>query len=168
MTPVPTGRLAPTADGHVLTLTRTFRAPIDDVWASVTEPGRTARWFGPWEGDAAPGRTVKVRLSFEEGAPWCDLHIHACEPPRRLVVSMPDEAGDWHMELRLSASGGTTELELIHHLKGTDGIGEIGPGWEYYLDLLCASGEGADADADKPKFEDYYPAQRDYFASLAG
>ncbi|MEW1547963.1 SRPBCC family protein [Streptomyces tsukubensis] len=163
MNPTPTGRLTPAADGHDLVLTRTFRAPIGDVWASVTEPERTARWFGPWEGDAAVGRTVKVRLAFEESAPWCDVRIDACEPPRRLAVSMSDEAGDWRIELRLTASGGTTELQLIHHLKAPTGLGEIGPGWEYYLDLLRGSLDGT----SRPDFDDYYPAQRDYFASLA-
>jgi uncharacterized protein YndB with AHSA1/START domain len=54
MTSPPTGRLFPTADGTSLVVSRTFRAPIEDVWASVTEPQRTARWFAAWEGDAAP------------------------------------------------------------------------------------------------------------------
>ncbi len=52
MSPTPTGRLF----GNDLVLTRTFRAPVADVWASLTDPQRTARWFGPWQGDAAPGR----------------------------------------------------------------------------------------------------------------
>ena len=42
MTPKPTGRLS----GDDLVLTRTFRAPIDDVWTSVTSSESTARWFG--------------------------------------------------------------------------------------------------------------------------
>ncbi|MEV0227419.1 SRPBCC family protein [Streptomyces sp. NPDC050704] len=158
----PIVRLVPTADGDDLVHTRTFGAPIDDVWASVTEPERTARWFGPWEGDAGPGRTVRARMAYEEGAPWCDLLIEVCEPPRRLAVSMSDEAGDWHMELRLSESAGTTELQLVHHLTTTKGIGEIGPGWEYYLDMLVAARDGTEA----PSFDDYYPAQRAHFESL--
>jgi uncharacterized protein YndB with AHSA1/START domain len=161
--PLPTARLMPTTDGNDLILTRTFRAPIDDVWASVTEPERTARWFGPWEGDAAPGRTIRAQMTYEEGAPWCELQIDACEPPRRLAVSMSDEAGDWHMELRLSESAGTTELQLVQHLTTTKGIGETGPGWEYYLDMLVAARNGTEA----PSFDDYYPAQRDHFESLA-
>ena len=32
---------------------RTFRAPIDDVWAAVTEPERLERWIGTWTGDPA-------------------------------------------------------------------------------------------------------------------
>lgn len=162
MNPTPTGRLLRTADGSDLVVTRTMRAPIDDVWASVTEPERTARWFGPWEGDAAPGRTIKVRMSFEEGAPWFDAHIDACEPPRHLALTTTDEAGAWHMELRLSESDGTTELQLIHHLRSDQGIGEMGPGWEYYLDNLVASRDGTAA----PAFDDYYPAQKAYFEDL--
>ncbi len=46
MSPTPTGRLS----GNDLVLTRTFRAPIADVWASLTDPWRTARWSGPWQG----------------------------------------------------------------------------------------------------------------------
>ncbi|MEV6319445.1 SRPBCC family protein [Streptomyces sp. NPDC051776] len=163
MKPTPTGRLLPTANGCDLVLTRTFRAPIEDVWASVTEPQRTARWFGPWEGDAAPGRTIRVRMAYEEGAPWCDVRIDACEPPRRLAVSMGDDAEKWRMELCLSESGGTTELHLVQHLTSEKGLGEVGPGWEYYLDMLVAARE----DAEKPDFDAYYPAQKAYFEGLA-
>src|SRR5947207_12460528 len=86
MSPTPTGRLF----GDDLVLTRTFRAPIADVWASLTDPERTARWFGAWEGDAAPGRTIKVQMMHEEGKPWMDLTIDACEPPTHLALSAAD------------------------------------------------------------------------------
>lgn len=33
----PTGQLVKSADGVVLVLTRSFRAPIEDGWDSVTE-----------------------------------------------------------------------------------------------------------------------------------
>ena len=39
MSPTPTGRLF----GNDLVLTRTFRAPVSDVWASLTDPERTVR-----------------------------------------------------------------------------------------------------------------------------
>ncbi|PJE96990.1 ATPase [Streptomyces carminius] len=163
MTPAPTGRLVPTPAGHDLILTRTYRAPVADVWASVTEPERTARWFGPWRGEAGPGRTVEVQMVFEEEAPWSPLRIDACEPPHRLAVSAEDEAGPWRLELLLSEAGdGTTELRLVQHLADTDGIGEIGPGWEYYLDMLTAARTGG----PRPDFGDYYPAQKAYFDAL--
>ncbi|MGW5616382.1 SRPBCC family protein [Streptomyces sp. NPDC003877] len=163
MTPDPTGRLVPTPSGHDLVLTRTYPAPADDVWASVTEPERTARWFGPWRGEAGPGRTIEVQMAFEESAPWCPMRIEACEPPRRLAVSMEDEAGSWLLELLLVETAGATELRLVHHLTSTGSLGATGPGWEYYLDMLTAARTGQ----PRPDFEDYHPAQKAYYESLA-
>lgn len=157
MSPAPTGRLF----GKDLVLTRTFRAPVDDVWASLTEPERTARWFGPWQGDAAPGNTIKVQMSQEEGTPWTDMTIEACEPPRRLALSAVDEYGSWHLDLTLAESDGVTELRFTQHLTGQENVGEVGPGWEFYLDALVASRDGAPA----PDFNDYFPAMQEYFES---
>ncbi|WP_210586602.1 SRPBCC family protein [Streptomyces sp. GESEQ-35] len=164
MAPEPTGQLVPTPAGFDLILTRTYLAPLDDVWASVTESERTAGWFGPWRGEAAPGRTVEVQMVFEEEAPWSPLLIEACEPPRRLALSAQDEAGSWSLELLLAATqtAGTTELRLVHHLTSTEDLGSIGPGWEYYLDMLTAARTGG----PRPDFGDYYPAQKAYFEAL--
>lgn len=139
-------------------VTRTFRAPIEDVWASVTESDRTARWFGPWKGDGRPGGTIQFQMVQEEGAPWSEARIEACEPPRRLALHS-DVA---HLELLLSTVDGGTQLRLVHHLPGTDGVGEFGPGWEFYLDALLASRD----DTAMPVFDDYYPSMRDYFTAL--
>ena len=157
------GRLFPTATGYDLVLTRTFRAPVEDVWASVTESERTARWFGPWKGEAGVGRTVQVQMAFEETTPWMDALIEACEPPHRLGLSVVDEHGEWHLELRLTETAGVTELSLVHHLKSTQGVGEFGPGWDYYLDLLVASRDGT----PQPSFDDYYPALKEPYEALA-
>jgi uncharacterized protein YndB with AHSA1/START domain len=159
----PTGELFRTGAGSDLVLTRTFRAPAEDVWASVTESDRTARWFGPWEGDAAPGRTIKVQMAYEEQAPWIDMQIDACDPPRRLALSTSDESGTWRLELLLSEANGSTQLRFVQHLDTEEQLGEIGPGWEYYLDMLVAARD----DTPQPDFDTYYPAMRDYFVDLA-
>ena len=60
----PTGRRE-TRGGHDLVVfTRTFAAPLDDVWAAVTEPRRLERWVGTWEGDPADG-WVGFRMTAE-------------------------------------------------------------------------------------------------------
>ena len=164
MSPTPTGRLDRTADSSDLILTRTFRAPVEDVWESVTDPERSARWFGPWKGRGASGNTIKVQLLFEEQTPWSDVRIDACEPPHRLAVSVLDPHGAWRMEVQLTDADGATELRLVHHLDTDAAVGEIGPGWEYYLDNLIASRDGTAL----PRFDDYYPAQKSYFEALAG
>lgn len=155
MSPTPTGRLFDTD----LVLTRTFRAPVADVWASVTDPERTARWFGAWEGDPAPGRTIKVQMAYEEGKPWMDMTIDACEPPHRLAISAGEENDRWRLELALAETAGVTELRFTQHLTSTDSVGEVGPGWEYYLDALVASRDGDPI----PDFADYYPSMKEHY-----
>lgn len=167
-TPTPSGRLVPTPAGRDLVIVRTFRAPIEDVWASITEPERTARWFGPWAGEAGPGRTIRYTMVFEQGADPAELNsemtIVACEPPRHLAVRAEDEYGSWHLEAHLSEAGGVTELRFVQHLDERTDVGSVGPGWEYYLDSLAASREGA----PPPDFGDYYPAQKAYYLGLEG
>jgi len=155
MNPKPTGHL----DGNDLILTRTFRAPIEDVWASVTKSESTARWFGSWEGDAGPGKTVRLQLLHEQGQPWASVTIEQCEPPRHLAVSTSDDAGVWRLELTLTETDGLTELRFVHHLSARELAGDTGPGWEYYLDMLVAAREGKPL----PSFESYYPAQKAYY-----
>jgi uncharacterized protein YndB with AHSA1/START domain len=162
MTPPPTGQLLPTPEGRDLVLTRSFAAPIEDVWASITESERTARWFASWTGDAGPGKTIRYKLGFEGDAPEADMTIDACEPPHHLAVSTSDDFGTWRLEARLAESDGVTELRFVHHLDDGADVGSIGPGWEYYLDMLAASRD----ERELPDFDDYYPAQKGYYESL--
>jgi uncharacterized protein YndB with AHSA1/START domain len=155
MSPKPTGHVL----GNDLILTRTFRAPIDDVWMSVTKSDRTALWFGRWEGDAGPGKTVRLQLTHEKDQPWSNVTIEECEAPRRLIVSMKDDYGDWRLELTLTQTGDTTELRFVQRLSDRQLAGDVGPGWEYYLDMLVATREGTAL----PSFADYYPSQKAYY-----
>jgi uncharacterized protein YndB with AHSA1/START domain len=158
MKPTPSGRVVPTADGRDLVLERTFRAPIEDVWASITESERTARWLGPWTGEGAAGKTVELTMSAEEGAPAAAVHIEACDPPHHLRVAM-DDAGAWRLEAHLTEADEITTLRLTHHLDDSADPASIGPGWEYYLDRLVASRD----DAAMPVWDDYYAAQKAYY-----
>jgi uncharacterized protein YndB with AHSA1/START domain len=163
MTIGPGGRLQRTARGRDLILTRTYTAPIEDVWASITESERTARWFGPWKGDAGPGRTIRVQMAYEDEQPWAEYTIDHCTPPSHLALGTVDEYGSWHLEVTLTEHDGETELVFTHHLDANAKVAEVGPGWEYYLDALGAARSGT----DHPDFADYYPAMRDYYANLA-
>jgi uncharacterized protein YndB with AHSA1/START domain len=162
MTPVPAGLLVPTAEGLDLVIVRKFNAPIEDVWASITESERTARWFGAWTGVPGPGRTISYKMSFEGEGPASEMLIEACEPPVHLLVRGLGEYG-WRLEAHLSEANGVTEMRFTHHLDGKISVGEVGPGWEYYLDNLVASR----LDAKLPDFNDYYPSQKQYYLDLA-
>ncbi len=156
MNPQPTGRVA----GSELIITRTFRAPIEDVWTSVTKSESTERWFGRWEGDAGVGKTVRLLMVFEKGDAWTNVLIETCDAPHHLVVKTTSDFGTKRLEIRLAQTGDTTQLTFVHHLGEKLGMrGEFGPGWEYYFDNLVAvlAGEAL------PTFDDYYPSQKQYF-----
>lgn len=158
--PPPTGRLVHTDAGRDLVLTRTFDASIEDVWASITESERTARWFASWTGDPGPGKTIRYRLTFEgPDAAEADMTIDVCDPPQHLRVSTVDEHGSWRLEAHLEETAGKTTLTFTHRLGDSANAGEVGPGWEYYLDNLVASRAGG----PPPNFDDYFPAQRLYY-----
>lgn len=159
MAPTPTGTLRSTDTGVALELTRTISAPREDVWARLTESSRTAQWFGPWE--RISHNIIRVTMAFEEGAPASNMIIDACEPPGLLAVRMTGEV-EWPLEVRLTETGPATVLVLVHSCTSTDGLGDIGPGWEYYLDMFIAAGN---ADPH-PSFDDYYPSQQEYYSSL--
>lgn len=155
MIPKPTGRLA----GNDLIIKRSFRAPIEDVWTSITDSESTARWFGPWEGDAGPGKTVRVKMVHEKGDAWTNVRIDVCDRPRHLAMTTNDDHGSWRLEVTLAQQGDTTEMTFVHHLDDRKMVGEVGPGWEYYLDMLVA----ARGNAKLPSFDDYYPSQKAYY-----
>ena len=158
MSKQPTGHLR----GNDLILTRTFKAPIEDVWESVTKSERTERWFGKWEGDARPGNTIRIKMVFEQGDAWSEAEINTCKAPHHLELTTKGPYGS-HLELVLSETNGVTQLVFTHHLKDTGGVSDFGPGWEYYLDNLVASRDGTTL----PKFEEYYPSQKEYYAAQA-
>lgn len=161
MTPAPTGRVVRSATGRDLVLERHLPLAPGAVWSGLTEPETTGRWFATWSGSPREGDTVRATLTGEEGAE-VDIRVERCEPPRHLAVSSVDEHGSWHLEVTLEESGGGTGLTFVHHLDDETDIGSIGPGWEYYLDRFAAVFQGG----PEPAFEDYFPAQQDYYRRL--
>jgi uncharacterized protein YndB with AHSA1/START domain len=145
--------------GNDLILIRTFKAPIDDVWASLTDAERTARWFGPWEGEAGPGKIIRVQMVYEQDAPWTSARIDRCEAPWHLALTTLGEPGGWQLEVTLEQKGDTTELRFVHHLSNPALARDAGPGWEYYLDMLVAARAGEKL----PSFDAYYPAMQSHY-----
>jgi uncharacterized protein YndB with AHSA1/START domain len=166
--PQPTGRREHRDGQEYLVIERRFAAPIDAVWAAVTEPERLSRWIGTWTGDPARG-SVDFRMLYEgEGAAVEVFTIHECEAPRRLSVTSRapyegDPPVDWHVTLDLSEADGVTTLRFGQSVPDAPMAESVGPGWEYYLDRLVAAESGDDPSA--VDFDDYYPAQSEHYRS---
>jgi uncharacterized protein YndB with AHSA1/START domain len=150
----PTGTIELRDGQHVLVQTREFKAPIEDVWAAVTEPERLARWIGSWTGDPESG-SVLFRMLFEgEEHAGETMEIRVCEPPQRLHLT--SHAGDdvWLLELDLTHADGVTTLTFSQPGVTKEQAVGVGPGWDYYLDRLVDAETGGD-----PSLRDW---ERDY------
>jgi uncharacterized protein YndB with AHSA1/START domain len=127
------GRTA-SGEGHTVRLSRTYDAPIEEVWNALTTPERVSRWFLPVSGDYRVGG----HFQFEGNAGG---KIVSCDRPNRLQLTWgmnpADPASDSDLEIRLTAKdAGTTLLELVHTAVVPDemwdmfGPGAVGVGWE--------------------------------------
>ena len=150
---------------HVV-FSRTFAAPIEDVWAAVTESDRLARWIGSWTGDPAEGH-VTFHMLFEGDDPSDErFTIDECEAPRRLAITtfMPSE-GDhpdsWHLELDLAEVDGVTTFTFAQSVPVPDMAEGVGPGWDYYLDRMVVAEAGGDVSA--VSFDDYHPVFSEHY-----
>lgn len=159
----PTGRIEQRDGRHVLVCARQLRAPIEDVWAAVTEPDRLARWIGTWEGDPTSG-SVQFRMLFEGDHPGDTMTIRRCEPPHRLHVS--SQVGDevWLLDLDLTHADGVTTLTFTQLGVSAEQASAVGPGWDFYLDRLVDAETGADP-MQRDFERDYYPATSAHYTA---
>jgi uncharacterized protein YndB with AHSA1/START domain len=155
MTMEPTGHLRTTDAGRDLVLVRTFAAPIEDVWASLTEPERMVRWYGTMDGEPGPGRTVMVTMTAEEEAVPEPARILECDPPRSFVVDLGDQDPAWRVSVQLEEHDGVTTMTFVHALADDVDATDVGPGWEYYADRLAsAMGGGPMPDWEADGYQD--------------
>jgi uncharacterized protein YndB with AHSA1/START domain len=168
MTPITTGRRA-VRDGHdSVVFDRTFRAPIESVWAAVTESDRLERWIGTWTGDPASGAVLfRMNAEGDEVKPET-FTIDACDAPHRLALTsqVVGENSVWHFVLELTEAGGTTTLTFSQSVPDAEMAAGVGPGWEFYLDRLVAAETGGDVAA--LDFTDYHPAQSEHYRAMFG
>ncbi len=146
--------------------TRTFRAPIEDVWAAVTESDRLARWIGSWSGDPAQGHVAFQMLFEGDEAAAEKFTIDQCEPPRRLEITSESPHPDgtvqnWHFDLALAESDGVTTLTFAQSVPDPTMAEGVGPGWDFYLDRMVLAEAGGDPGT--LVFDDYYPALVEHY-----
>ncbi|UYP20774.1 SRPBCC domain-containing protein [Rhodococcus sp. Z13] len=113
---------------------RTFTLPVGTVWSMFASPEGLDEWFGTYTGDPASGR-VRLTTHDDVDSATTDVRILRCAPPTALAVDLDG----WLLEIALRASGPVTALEFRHRHVPRSEVGEVGPGWQYYLDRLDAA-----------------------------
>ncbi|PJJ65199.1 SRPBCC domain-containing protein [Compostimonas suwonensis] len=155
MAPRASGTIVQIGGSRTLVYERRFAVDAQVLWAWTTESQKLGRWIGTWSGDPASG-SVSFLMTAEGATDPEPVAVLVCEPPTRLTVEFAQPGGGvWHLEL---AIGATTEagsiLTFTHVLQPADDAGDIGPGWDYYLDRLYAATAGVEPEP----WEAYYPA----------
>jgi len=132
-------------EGTTISLTRTYDAPVEDVWDACTDPERIPRWFLPVTGDLRPGG----RFQLQGNASGT---IERCDPPHSFAATWEFGGQVSRIELRLESAGDGTRLRLQHSVPEDDhwrrfGPGAVGVGWDMAatgLERHLPSGEAVD------------------------
>jgi len=142
-------------DAAELTVRRTIRiaAPVEKVWAAVTEPEHISRWFGQTELDGA-GAGARGTMTFAERGS-IPLRVEAMDQPRLVTYRwnnddalerLPGELDVDHSTVftfTLEPVSGGTRLTVVE--SGFDATSDPAAnlashrgGWEVELDKLVA------------------------------
>lgn len=130
---------------------RVLPAPVDEVWAYLTEPDKRATWFAA--GPIEPRVGGKVELVFHnsrltpEPVPerWRDTegyigrgNVTRYEPPHVLAITWFEESGEpSEVVFELTAQGDATRLALTHRRLDTrELLLDVAGGWHAHLGVL--------------------------------
>jgi uncharacterized protein YndB with AHSA1/START domain len=158
------------ADGKgVVRMQDRFDTDIDDVWSAVTDPSRLARWYGEIEGDLRLGGEFRARL-FASG--WEGTgRVEACEPPRRLLLTMrdgdpqPGQPDETVIEAQLAADGDQTILLLEERGMPLDLLAAYGAGVQVHVEDLAAHLAGRERCDAEARWGELIPAYQDLAAN---
>lgn len=155
-------------NGDELVITRTVDLSPAEAWEALTTPDRLAAWYGTFSGDPASGR-IQISMSAEGETYANDADVLECVSGREFQLRFHG-AYPWQIGVEIApARGGraaeSAEVSLVHYFEGAEMDPSIGPGWEYYLDCFIAAETGGDLSA--VSFDDYYPAQAEYYSELS-
>ena len=126
------------ADGKgIVRMEDRFDTDIDDLWSALTDPRRLARWIGEVEGDLRLGGEYRYNF-FASGSEGTG-RVEACEPPRRLLVTMDlDEPDEDVIEATLEADGDQTILVWEERGMPLDMLAAYGAGVQIHVEDLAA------------------------------
>jgi uncharacterized protein YndB with AHSA1/START domain len=147
-----------------------FDTDINDLWAALTDPRRLARWYGEVEGD--------LRLGGEFHAHLPDAgdrigRVDACEPPRRLALTMrdpdpqPGQPDETVIETSLTADGNQTILVVEDRGMPLDLLAAYGAGVQIHVENLAAYLAGREHDDTDARWDVLLPAYQAVAANVS-
>jgi uncharacterized protein YndB with AHSA1/START domain len=169
------GRLH-SADGRgVVRIEDRYGAGIEDLWSALTDPRRLAGWHSQVEGDLRPGG--EFRQYVESDDVESTGRVEACEPPRRLLVTIRETDESWRrgqgvppfdgtIEATLTADGGETILVIEAGGIPLDVLAYYAAGWQIHAENLAAYLAGRERGDTEARWDELVPPYQDLAAHL--
>lgn len=149
-------------DGEgVVRMTVRLDAEIDDLWRTLTDPGRLAQWFGEVAGEFSQGGEFHVRIAL---AGERRGRIEACEPPRRLLLTMrdpdpqPGQPEQTVIEAQLTAEGAQTDLVWEERGMPVNLLPAYGTGVQIHVEHLSDCISGRELRDARTRWNELFPA----------
>ena len=123
----------------------TYRHPVEDVWAALTDPHALAEWLMPvTDFEPKPGSRFRFQYDPERLCPSgiVDCEVLESEPPHRLVWSFQNRSVEgarqpppMRIEWTLVPLADGTRLELVQSYENQPWkiTFAMGVGWRFYL-----------------------------------
>lgn len=134
---------------------------IEDLWGALTEPDQLSHWFGEVEGDRSQGSELRVRITLAGERLGT---VDACEPPRRLVVTMrdpdpqPGQPDRTVIELQLHADGAQTLLIWEERGMPVGLLPAYGTGIQIHVEHLADHISGREPRDVEARWNELFPA----------
>jgi uncharacterized protein YndB with AHSA1/START domain len=160
------GTLASRDGKGVVRMQDRLDAPIDDVWAALTDAGRLARWLGTVDGDFTLGG--KLRAHFFDG--WEGTgRVEACEPRQHLLVVTQHDRQSYEQvtEISLTPDGDQTRVVWEERGMTLEQVAPYGAGVQLHIEDLAAHLAGRERGDAEARWKDLLPAYEELAAKLA-
>lgn len=154
------------ADGKgIVRMQDSYDTDIDDLWSALTDPRRLVRWLGEVEGDLRLGGEFRAR--FADGYEG-NGRVEACEPPRRLLLTMDSGQPDKQViEATLAADGDQTILVWEERGMPLEQLAAYGAGVQIHVEDLAAHLAGREHGDIKARWEELLPAYQDLAVNVS-
>ena len=152
-----------------------YATDVKDLWSALTEPSRLARWLGEVDGDLRPGGTFRLYVAADnvENAG----HVDACEPPRRLLVTMRETDESYRKgqgpppfdkitEATLTPDGNHTILVIEVRGLPLDKMAFFGAGWQIHAENLATYIAGRERGDTEARWDELVPPYKDLAANV--
>jgi uncharacterized protein YndB with AHSA1/START domain len=119
-----------------------YDTEIDDLWTSLTDPTRLARWVATVEGELRVGGRIQARFTSGWEGPG---RIDTCDAPHHLSVTFdPGTPDETVAEAWLTSDGDTTRLIVEERGIPLDELAAHGAGWQAHVEDLTAHLSGSE------------------------